>query len=213
MSNTPRNLDVVKKPGGGAAFFKVLALPFGAFGTNFIGNFFHRHERPLHSMVGFFLMITLAWAWSLTQHSMQKLLNMNCFPRPAIHSQLLAFHPMLPGLLASTLRTQATTHAMLRPFAIPSTCSVEVSGGLTLVWNTSWAHPVKGKPRCTSSVKISDISEMNPFGLFYIGRTVMVDIVCLCHSLHVLLERTKTNNDIFFVFFEYFDCTENTVRI
>jgi hypothetical protein len=27
------------------------------------------------------------------------------------------------------------------------------------------------------------------------------------------LERTKTNNDIFFVFFEYFDCTENTVRI
>ena len=28
-----------------------------------------------------------------------------------------------------------------------------------------------------------------------------------------LLEMTKPNNDILFVFFEYFDCTENVVRI
>ena len=33
------------------------------------------------------------------------------------------------------------------------------------------------------------------------------------HVLHVLLEMTKPYNDILFVFFEYFDCTENTVRI
>ena len=33
------------------------------------------------------------------------------------------------------------------------------------------------------------------------------------HVLHVLLEMTKPNNDILFVFFEYCDCTENIVRI
>ena len=37
--------------------------------------------------------------------------------------------------------------------------------------------------------------------------------ICMFHILHVLLEMTKPNNDILFVFFEYCDCTENTVRI
>ena len=42
----------------------------------------------------------------------------------------------------------------------------------------------------------------------------MVDIVfARFHVLHVLLEMTKPNNDILFVFFEYFDCTENIARI
>ena len=74
-------------------------------------------------------------------------------------------------------------------------------------------------------MKISDIcGEMNPFGLsaleevnllftLMVSSTVMVDIVFASHILHVLLEMTKPNNNMFFVFFEYFDCTENTVRI
>ena len=37
--------------------------------------------------------------------------------------------------------------------------------------------------------------------------------ICTSHILHVLLEMMKPNNNMFFVFFEYFDCTENTVRI
>ena len=74
-------------------------------------------------------------------------------------------------------------------------------------------------------VKISDIREMNPLvfsaleevNLVFIlmmSSTVMVDIVFARFMfLHVLLEMTKPNNDILFVFFEYFDCTENIVRI
>ena len=75
-------------------------------------------------------------------------------------------------------------------------------------------------------VKISDIcGEMNPLvfsaleevNLVFIlmmSSTVMVDIVFARFMfLHVLLEMTKPNNDILFVFFDYFDCTENIVRI
>ena len=62
-------------------------------------------------------------------------------------------------------------------------------------------------------------------GLLCIGRSEFVfhldgeiirdgwQRVCTFHVLHVLLEMTKPNNDILFVFFEYFDCTENIVRI
>ena len=73
---------------------------------------------------------------------------------------------------------------------------------------------------------MSDIcGEMNPFGIFCIGRSEFVfhldgeinrdGLHCICtfHVLHVLLEMTKPNNNILFVFFEYFDCTENIVRI
>jgi len=50
--------------------------------------------------------------------------------------------------------------------------------------------------------------------ILMVSSTVMVDIVfCTFHVLHVLLEMTKANNDILFVFFEHFDCAENIVRI
>ena len=73
---------------------------------------------------------------------------------------------------------------------------------------------------------MSDIcGEMNPYGLFCIGRSEFVfhldgeiirdgcHRICTFCILHVSLEMTKPNNNILFVFFEYFDCTENIVRI
>ena len=46
-----------------------------------------------------------------------------------------------------------------------------------------------------------------------VKSSVMVDIVFARFILHVLLEMTKPNSNILFVFFDYFDCTENIVRI
>ena len=55
----------------------------------------------------------------------------------------------------------------------------------------------------------------NEFGFHLDGELNRDGWHCICtfHILHVLLEMTKPNNDILFVFFEYFDCTENIVRI
>ena len=73
--------------------------------------------------------------------------------------------------------------------------------------------------------KFDICGEMNPLDIFCIGRSEFVfhldgeinrdgwHRICTSHILHVLLEMTKPNNNILFVFFEYFDCTENTVRI
>ena len=58
------------------------------------------------------------------------------------------------------------------------------------------------------------LEEVNLVFILTVSSTVMVDIVfCTFHVLHVLLEMTKANNDILFVFFEHFDCAENIVRI
>ena len=60
----------------------------------------------------------------------------------------------------------------------------------------------------------SALEGMNLVFNLMVSSTVMVDIVFARFTfLHVLLEMTKPNNDILFVFFEYFDCTENIVRI
>ena len=60
----------------------------------------------------------------------------------------------------------------------------------------------------------SALEGMNLVFTLMVSSTVMVDIVFARFTfLHVLLEMTKPNNDILFVFFEYFDCTENIVRI
>jgi len=64
------------------------------------------------------------------------------------------------------------------------------------------------------SLVFSALEEVNLVFTLMVSSTVMVDIVvCTFHVLHVLLEMTKPNNDVLFVFFEYFDCTENIVRI
>ena len=55
---------------------------------------------------------------------------------------------------------------------------------------------------------------MNLIFTLMVSSTVMVDIVFARFMFcPFLLEMTKPNNNILFVFFEYFDCTENTVRI
>ena len=89
------------------------------------------------------------------------LFAMNCSPRSGCGSS--ANHPFATSCIVSSHATWSTgihsddsreaTTAMLSPFAIPSSCSMEESGGFTLVWKTpeDWAHPVKGKPWHTSS--------------------------------------------------------------
>ena len=59
----------------------------------------------------------------------------------------------------------------------------------------------------------SALEEVNWGFILMMSSTVMVDIVFARFMLHVLLEMTKPNNDILFVFFEYVDCAENIVRI
>ena len=74
--------------------------------------------------------------------------------------------------------------------------------------------------RCPTSVVrwihlvFSALEEGNLF--FHLDGEIIRDgwhRICTFHVLHVLLEMTKPNNNILVVFFEYFDCTENTVRI
>ena len=95
------------------------------------------------------------------------------------------------------------------------------------VLESGWVTAIHGMEFISKGgVKISDIcGEMNPLvfsaleevNLVFIlmmSSTVMVDIVFARFMfLHVLLEMTKPNKDILFVFFDYFDCTENIVRI
>ena len=91
---------------------------------------------------------------------------------------------------------------------------------------SGWVAAIHGMEFISKGgVKISDIcGEMNPLVFsaleevnlvftLMVSSTVMVDIVFARFILHVLLEMTKPNNNILFVFFEYFDCTENIVRI
>ena len=59
----------------------------------------------------------------------------------------------------------------------------------------------------------SALEEVNLVFIVMMSSTVMVDIVFARFMFHVLLEMTKPNNDILFVFFEYFDCTEDIMRI
>ena len=66
---------------------------------------------------------------------------------------------------------------------------------------------------------------MNPFGLFCIGRSEFGFHLdgelnrdgwhrfCMPHMMQLLLEMAKPYNDMFFISFVYFDCTENTVRL
>ena len=35
----------------------------------------------------------------------------------------------------------------------------------------------------------------------------------MSHMMQLLLEMAKPYNDMFFISFDYFDCTENTVRL
>ena len=60
----------------------------------------------------------------------------------------------------------------------------------------------------------SALEEVNLIFILMMSSTVMVDIVFARFMFCTFyLEMTKPNNDILFVFFEYFDCTENIVRI
>ena len=66
---------------------------------------------------------------------------------------------------------------------------------------------------------------MNLFGLFWIGRNGFVFHLdgelnrdgwhrfCMSRMRQLLLEMAKPCNDMFFISFVYFDCTENTVRL
>ena len=69
-------------------------------------------------------------------------------------------------------------------------------------------------------------SEMNPFDLFCIERSVFVffyldgelnhdgwHLLCMPHMMQLLLEMAKPYNDMFFVSFVYFECTENAMQL
>ena len=61
-----------------------------------------------------------------------------------------------------------------------------------------------------SPLVFSALEEVNLVFTLMVSSTIVFARFML---LHVLLEMTKPNNDILFVFFEYFDCTDNIVRI
>ena len=94
------------------------------------------------------------------------------------------------------------------------------------VLKSGWVTAIHGMEFISKGgVKIWHLWWDESIGLFCIGRNEFgfhLDgelnrdgwhCICTFHILHVLLEMTKPNNDILFVFFEYFDCTENIVRI
>ena len=104
------------------------------------------------------------------------------------------------------------------PEAVPAR-----TGGSNPCWSTrkSQVRPAE-RQRAPTSKKCG---EMNPLDLFCIGGNEFVfhldgelnsdgcHRLCRFRALHILLKMTKLCNDIFFVFFKYCDCTENTVRI
>ena len=94
------------------------------------------------------------------------------------------------------------------------------------VLKSGWVTAIHGMEFISKGgVKIWHLWWDESIGLFCIGRNEFgfhLDgelnrdgwhCICTFHILHVLLEMTKPNNNILFVFFEYFDCTENAVRI